>query len=162
MNAQAIPATIKITPTTEIERANGKSATLADLKVGSMVDIDGLVQKDGWEALEIEVKGKPLPIIGRPNAHEVVGAIDSLDPETMTFTVGGVAVKVASKTKLMQDDSGPVNFDALAVGQWVEVRGKFINEKSLEAKFVEVDDDDDDEDDDDEDEDDDDDDDDKD
>ncbi len=138
--------TITVTPKTEIELANGKHASLADLKVGSVVDIDGLAQKDGWEAREIEVKSKPLPIIGRHDNHKVVGAIDSIDPETRTFTVGGVAVKIAGKTKLVEDDKGPITFDKLVVGQWVEVDGKFVNERSLEAKFVEVDDDDDDKD----------------
>ena len=127
--------TIFVTPESEIELANGRHAKLEDLKIGSMVDVEGTVADGKWQAREIEVMRKPLPIIGRKYDHGVEGVIDSIDMEKQTFTVGGVAVSVSGTTKLKDDDHGRITFADLALGDEVEVDGMFEAD-ILQAKKV--------------------------
>src|SRR5690606_11832009 len=119
--------TIVVTPQTEIELPNDRPAQLGDLKVGSTVEIQGVVKEGQWEAREVEVQRKPLPIIGKKNDHGVEGIVDSVDAANRSFTVGGVVVKIGEKTILKDDDAGKITIGQLAVGDEVEVEGTFKN-----------------------------------
>ncbi|MBN8478777.1 MAG: hypothetical protein J0L91_07410 [Burkholderiales bacterium] len=100
---------------------NGAAATLADLRVGMVVAVDGKVNADGT-AIATSVSYR----------SEITGVVDGVDATARTFTVVGQSVRTDPLTVY----EGGL-FDAM-LGQKVEVSGLRTGPASLYATWVRI------------------------
>lgn len=119
--------TIRIVNNTELE----DGLTLDDLQPGLLIQVEGkFTGDDVVEAEEIELR--------EPDS-KVKGPIDvnSVDPSSRRFEVGGVRVQVTPLTILIRDDDGEIDFAELtAFGTEVEVEG--IERGAPDSIYVEA------------------------
>ena len=105
--------------------------TLDSLQPGLLIQVEGNFTSDGVvEAEEIELR--------EPDS-KVKGSIDvnSVDPSSQRFEVGGVTVQVTPLTILTRDDDGEIDFAQLtAFGTEVEVEG--IERGTPDSIYVEA------------------------
>jgi hypothetical protein len=113
--------TVQVSATTVIQR-NGQTAAFEALRIGDQIEAKGTVQGSVLIAVRIEVRiaADPAP----PAAAEVefTGVISALDPANRSLVVAGRRVLTNGST-LIRRRGDPVGFDALRVGQRVEVKG---------------------------------------
>ena len=118
---------VRVTASTQLKQERGA------VMVGSLVEVEGLVQNDGVIlANKIEVKGN----LDNPTLFvNFRGVIETL-PTTTNFVgdwkVSGRAVKVTAQTTLNQERG------RIVVGAYVEVRGTLNTDGSVNAQKIEV------------------------
>lgn len=122
--------TVSVSADTKIDTERGK------IVVGAFVEISGTLQADGSvKALKIAVRENPNP----PGYIKFLGVIKSLPistSNTPTFIgdwqVGEKLVHVTADTKIEQEKG------RVAVGALVEVEGVLRNDRSVDARRIEV------------------------
>jgi len=123
-----------VTAQTEIRGDHGAHLSFSDLTVGMFVEIKAVIQQDGsfW-AKKIEIEDD--------NDHdfEFTGIIDSVG--TDNIIVSGFTVAVDSNTLITGDDHQILTFSDLVIGLRVEVKAKMLNDGSLLATRIKVEDD---------------------
>lgn len=122
---------VAVTDATTI-RKDGAAATVADLTLGTPVEVEGTLNADGTvTATEIRIEDQ------EKNAERVafVGTLTQIAGNTLT--VGGVMVNVSSTTVIVKGDTVLTLAD-LAVGDRVLVRGAVQADKSVNATRVRV------------------------
>lgn len=112
--------------------------SLADLKVGDSVEIEGASQSDGSvyaRKVKLEDANENEP---PQNEDEVqfTGGIQSLNP----FRVGGRLVAVDGGTQILDHRNAAIPFSALHVGNTVEVEGTGRADGSVLARKVKLED----------------------
>ncbi len=116
---------------TEFWDNNRIPITLADLKVGQIVHIDGEVQSGNQNyALRVKVEDFWRSTI------IVEGTIDNLGINSLT--VHGKTFAVDSTTVIVGLGSGLINFSSLTVGLKVEIKAKADSSGNLIAKLIKV------------------------
>lgn len=112
----------------EVDGANimhdGVPITEQDLKVGMIVRLAGSVDEDGANGTATEIEFD----------EEVKGTVSSINLESNSFIVLGQTVLIDSATVFDK-----ITFDALAVGNLVEISGYFDADGALRASLVELD-----------------------
>ncbi|MEZ5500913.1 MAG: DUF5666 domain-containing protein [Steroidobacteraceae bacterium] len=93
-------------------RINGEPATEADLKVGQVVDVTGIVNDDGITGTAASVEF----------ASDLRGAVTAVDAAGTEFTLLGQTVRVNSAT-VFDDSLSPASFAGIAAGAVLEVSG---------------------------------------
>ncbi len=121
---------VSVTADTKIDQERGK------VVVGALVEVSGILQADGSvKALKIAVRENPNP----PGFIRFIGVIRSLPPSTSNtpdfigdWTVGERIVHVTADTKIEQEKG------RVQVGALVEVEGILRNDRSVDARRIEV------------------------
>ena len=123
-----------VTSQTIIRGEHGTHLTFADLSIGMFVEVKALIMSDGsfWtKRIKIEDE----------NDHdfEFTGTIDSVGLNTIL--VNGFTVVADSNTIIMGEDHQILTFSDLVVGLRVEVKARMLNDGSLLATRIKVEDD---------------------
>jgi len=109
-------------------------ATLADLKVGDRVLVQGTLQPDGSVKARLVVKRPAAPAVR--DEVEIEGAITSITAPDR-FQVAGKTVVTNSSTRLEGEHDMPLTFADLKVGDRVEVEGVAQADGTILARKVE-------------------------
>lgn len=108
---------------------NGAPGTQADLRVGDMVAVAGVIDENGTTGTATTVNFDDL----------VTGPIDSIDIANSTLVVLGQIVLITAETSF-DDDFSPASIDGLTVGQVIEVSGQFNSDGEIIATSIDDDD----------------------
>ena len=113
---------------TRIEEREDMPLTLADLKVGDVVRVEGTLQAGG------KVLAREIERLTPPGLNEVLlrGMVSSVDPSKSSFTVSGLTVSTDASTKLV----GIATLADLKVGDRVLVQGTLQPGGSVKARLV--------------------------
>jgi len=128
-----------LTVTTDASTKLVGIATLADLKVGDRVLVQGTLQSDGSVKARLVVK-RPVAPQGNDEV-EIEGAITSITAPDR-FQVAGKTVVTDSSTRFEGEHDMPLTFADLKVGDRVEVEGVAQADGTILAREVEREDDD--------------------
>src|SRR5712675_1904838 len=121
---------VAVTDATEI-RKDDAAATLADLTVGTPVEVEGTLNADGSvTASEIEIEDK-----NEAERAAFVGTLTQIAGSTLT--VDGVTVNVGSATTIVKGDTTLTLAD-LKVGDRLLVRGAVQADRSVNATRIRV------------------------
>lgn len=123
-----------VTSQTQIRGEHGAHLTFADLRVGMFVEIKALIKSDGsfW-AKRIKIEDEDN------HDFEFTGIIDSVG--TDNITISGFTVAVDSNTQIIGDNHQLLTLSDLMVGLRVEVKAKILNDGSLLAVHIKIEDD---------------------
>jgi hypothetical protein len=127
---------VQTTANTEVKRDRSRIA-LADLRIGEIVKVEGMLQADGsLLARQIRALGNPAtePPPG-PNDLELTGAIEAISPPNLT--VGGKSVATDASTEISRDGARIALTD-LRVGEIVKVEGTLQADGSVLAREIET------------------------
>src|SRR5712692_11237925 len=113
---------------TRIEEREDMPLTLADLKVGDVVRVEGTLQAGG------KVLAREIERLTPPGLNEVLlrGMVSSVDPSKSSFTVSGLTVSTDASTKLV----GIATLADLKMGDRVLVQGTLQSDGSVLARLV--------------------------
>ena len=123
---------VAVTDATVI-RTEGAAAALADLTIGTAVEVEGTLNADGTvTATEIEIEDR--------NEHPAdrvtfVGTLTQISGNTLM--VGGMTVNVGANTLIVRGDT-PLTLADLMVGDLLLVRGAAQPDKSVNATRIRV------------------------
>ena len=116
----------------KIENLNDTICTLADLKVGDSVDVDGIFSGPGeMTATKIEQEGVVQ--------DQIEGSLEAVDSAARTLTISGIKVKVPAGAFLEGKKDMPITLEQLTIGTRVECEGTWTGSRELTASKVEVD-----------------------
>jgi len=116
----------------KVEGMLGRIRSLADLKVGDGVDVEGTFSGPAeMTAREVEKKAVAT--------DEVKGALAAVDTAARTLTISGITVKVTENTRLEGEEGVGITFAQITVGTRAECEGKWTGAKELTASKVDVD-----------------------
>ncbi|RMF62102.1 MAG: hypothetical protein D6743_12640, partial [Calditrichaeota bacterium] len=127
--------TFDVDSTTLILDHQKNPLTLADLQVGMIVEVKGVV-RDGANPLAERIKVEEH----EANEVEVNAAIDSLDTDAGMVYAGGQAFLVDDHTIIEDAQKQPLSFGDLSVGQMVEIKARRQPDGSLLALRIKVED----------------------
>src|SRR5690349_77997 len=123
---------VAVTDATVI-RNEGAAAALADLTVGTPVEVEGTLNADGTvTATEIEIEDRNENPADRVT---FVGTLTQISGNTLM--VGGMAVNVGANTLIVRGDT-PLTLADLMVGDLLLVRGAAQPDKSVNATRIRV------------------------
>jgi hypothetical protein len=149
--AASVPLWTLLFATAELK--GGERATLADIKVGQAVAVEG--RAFGTAAIlanEIEIQNLP-------EGEQVEGRIEAIDTGALTLTVLGVTIfagdALIQEVIKLEDDGDqqdadeeeeeedndqvtPLVFEDLQVGDWVEVKGSLQGSSEVHADLIEL------------------------
>lgn len=115
----------------QIEREGLETASLNDLREGMLVEVEGSFRADGRTGVATRVRFEDT----------LEGPISAMTLSSTglvkTLTVLGQAVVVESGVTLF-DDTPPLSFGTLALGQVIEVSGHTMADGSIRATFIEL------------------------
>lgn len=115
-----------------LENHADQRITLADLKVGDGVDVDGSFSKPGeMTATKIEQETSAT--------DEVEGKISAVDAKGRTITVSGITVKVPASAGIENRQDMPIALDQLKQGNRVDCEGNWTGARELTALKIEID-----------------------
>src|SRR5262249_37026025 len=116
--------TITTNANTRIRGEDDATIALSALKVGQMVEVEGMLQADGTIlAAKIEVKNEDE---GDEHGGEVEFSGTITNKGASSLVVNGRPVTVDANTRILGRDGKPIMFAALQMGQRVEVEGKAL------------------------------------
>src|SRR5258706_11715926 len=121
---------VAVTDATKIRKEDA-AATLADLTVGTPVEVEGTLNADG------SVTASEISIEDRNDVDRVVfvGTLTQINGNTLT--VGGLTVNVGSATAIVKGDT-ILTLAGLMVGDRLLVRGAVQADKSISATRIRV------------------------
>ena len=102
------------------------------IAVNDVLEVSGFVDSDMIYATRVELKGVLTPNATEVEIHGQVSNLDS--PIALSFDLAGISVDYSSAT--LEDLAS-----GLSDGQYVEVKGVFINSTSIQASVIEGEDD---------------------
>lgn len=128
--------TFAVTDDTEIEGEDDAVLTFADLALGLIVEVEGVVGADGPVAEEIQVEDlEGGEDEGDDEEVEVTGSVEVLGEADLT--VAGLRFAVTAETEIVGLDDEPLTLADLVVGETVEVEGYEDEAGTLIAETVE-------------------------
>ncbi len=104
---------VRVTEMTEIRGEGDAELSVADLKTGMLLKIEGIFT-------DATILAKEIQVFEGVSAFEVKGAIDAIDTTAKTITVLGLVIKFTDETSL----KGAESFAELKAGDIVKVEGK--------------------------------------
>ncbi|MFH0793579.1 MAG: DUF5666 domain-containing protein, partial [bacterium] len=110
-----------------------REGTFEDLHFGQMVDVGGAIVDRRFIARHIAAN-----ILPPPPPFEYRGLIRSISPDTHTIRVDWFLIRVTLETEISHGGVTGLGFDALAVGQTVEVRGDRLLDGSIRATIIHI------------------------
>lgn len=122
---------------TEISNNEDNPIGFADLMVGLIVEIRGIVQQDGkFVATRIKIKDRIEDEV------EVTGVIEQITEtsEETTITVLGRTFVLTDNTVILDENDTVINLSMLFVGQTVEIRGDLLSDGTLIALRIKIED----------------------
>ncbi|MCX6340538.1 MAG: DUF5666 domain-containing protein [Candidatus Aureabacteria bacterium] len=115
-----------------IENLADMKCTLADLKVGDSVDVDGTLTGAGeMTAREIDQEHAVV--------DQIEGRLASRDNAARTLTVSGVTVKVPATALVEDTHDRPITLEGLTPGSRIDCEGTWTGPRELTATRVEAD-----------------------
>jgi Domain of unknown function (DUF5666)/Carboxypeptidase regulatory-like domain len=113
---------------TRIEDRDETPLTLADLKVGDVVRVEGMLQAGG------KVLAREIERVTAPGQNEALlrGLVSAVDASKSTFAVSGLTVSTDASTRLV----GIATLADLNVGDRVLVQGTLQPDGSVKARLV--------------------------
>lgn len=130
---QVVVFAFAVNESTVILDENGNPISLADIRVGFIVEVKAEVRSDGsLEATRIQIEQRLFDEI------EIRGTIRALTDTSIT--VGGFTFLVNESTVVLDGDDNPIAFSDLEVGQLVEVHAVAQADGSLLATEIKVED----------------------
>ncbi|MDD5556876.1 MAG: DUF5666 domain-containing protein [bacterium] len=115
-----------------VENLADQRVTLADLKAGDSVDVDGSFSGPGeMTAVKIEQEVSVT--------DEVEGKIAAVDAAGGTITIGGVTVKVPAGAVIEDGNDMPTALEQLKTGSRVDCEGTWTGDRELTAVKIEID-----------------------
>jgi hypothetical protein len=123
--------------TTELLGRQNQPIGLADIAVGTFVQIEGWTQPDGsLLGKKIKLEDGPGDDPNDPMEVEFLGNIQSLSP----LTIADTRISTDVNTRILDDDNNPIGLSALAVGMRVEVEGWPQADGSVLAQKIKIED----------------------
>ena len=120
---------VKVTEVTEIRDDNDQSITFLELRVGAVLEIEGLVTQQWILAQEIKV-------IDEGFQFGIKGKIENIDAANREIQVLGVIIQVPVSAEIEDEQGASLAFSDLELDQFVEVEGNASD--PLVASEVEV------------------------
>ncbi|MFY0543435.1 DUF5666 domain-containing protein [Brevibacillus sp. H7] len=114
---------ITVTDDTRIKQ-DDQALTLADLVVGTQVEVKAMQQGETWLALKIKVKEEDdEEDDDEKKEGEVEGRVEAIDAFAMTLTIHGKTIQVTEATKIKAEKQENFSFAEIQVGDKVEAEG---------------------------------------
>ncbi|MGH9341242.1 MAG: DUF5666 domain-containing protein [Acidobacteriota bacterium] len=119
---------VRVTGRTEIHD-DGTAMTLAQLGIGDILSVEGLVTGQSILAQEIEIAEED-------NDFEIRGRIDSIVGDQII--VIGLAIQVPETAEIRDSQGAMLSFGDLALKQFVKVEGEISEDGEMAASEVEI------------------------